>query len=876
MHYLSKESQPPTLSPNSQEEWAIDTILGIRLSVKQLQEMTPQRLPEILKGMSESEYLQRCYQQNSHISIFAYQLLKAQLLYLYGQFQEALSAIQEAGQFLTYSNDTLLEREWTFYHSLILLAWYPHMSPEQQRVHMEEIAANQQQMQVWLENDAPTYQCQHLLIAAEKARQTGDRETAVDRYDEAIASATESNLFFQAGLAAECATKFWLARQKPKIARVYLQEAYQYYQQWGSTAKLDHLERQYAHLLKPAATLQTSENSWQLQNACHQDWDLTTIMNASRAISGEIVLEKLLGKLMQMLLDNVGAQTGCLLLADENNNLQLAVRTNSDGDNEVIYPPISPDENTLPLSLASQVYHSHELIWYSNASEELGLAADTGDFTDNHTGPTGIRQDPYMQKQQPKSVLCLPLLNQGRPIGVIYLENNQMVSAFQSQQVEMLHLLSSQAAVALDNAMLYSQLHESQTRLTQFLEAMPLGVFVVDGEGTPYLANYAAQQILGKGIVEDLSLQDMSQTCGIYLAGTDKLYPSHRMPLIRALAGEATSVTDMEVRRQDQTIPLEVRGIPIFDDRGDVSYAIAVFQDISERTRAEADRAQFTQELCRLNEAYERFVPDRFLEFLNKESIVDVQLGDQIQREMSVLFADIRDFTTLSETMTPEENFRFINSYLSSMEPSIIENQGVVDKFIGDAIMALFGSTNNADDSVNAAIAMLNRLSEYNQGRQRAGYQPIQVGIGINTGSLMLGTVGGHNRMDSTVIGDAVNLASRLEGLTKIYGVSLVISHQTFAHLQNPGEYSIRIIERLKVRGKTEPVAVFEVFDGDDPTVKAGKLATVGIFEQGLFAYYRYAWQEAADLFQACVRLTPQDRVAQIYLERCRQELAKT
>ncbi|WP_071518328.1 adenylate/guanylate cyclase domain-containing protein [Geitlerinema sp. PCC 9228] len=868
MPYLSQESQPPLRQPNTQNQWAIETIVGIRLGVEQLRETTPQSLPSILQGMSESEYLQRCQQQQHYISIVAYHLLKAQLLYLYGHFQNALAAIREASQFLDRSDDGFFQREWTFYRALILLALYPDMSLEQQNRTLEEISAHQQQMQVWLESDTSACQCQYLLIAAEKARRTGDRDTAIDRYDEAIAAATEANLYFQAGLAAECATEFWLGWQKPKIARVYLQEAYRYYQQWGTTAKLEYLETQYQNLL----TASTQKQSTTKQQ---KEWDLTTVMNASRAISGEIVLEKLLGKLMQMLLDHVGAETGCLLLADESGNLQLAVRASSYHDSEVIYPPISPDRNTLPLSLLYQAYRTHQLIWHGNASEELEISPGHAEATPSQEDPTNIHCDPYLRRQQPTSVLCLPLLNQGRPIGVIYLENNQTVSAFQSQQVEMLHLLSSQAAVALDNAMLYSQLHDSQSRLTQFLEAMPLGVLVVDGEGTPYLANHAAQQIFGKGIVENLSLQEMSRTCGIYLAGTKQLYPAHRMPLMRALAGEATSVTDMEVHQSGRTIPLEVRGIPIFDDRGEVSYAIAVFQDISERTRAEADRAQFTEELCRLNEAYERFVPDRFLEFLNKESIVDVQLGDQTQREMSVLFADIRDFTTLSETMTPEENFRFINSYLSSMEPSIIENQGVVDKFIGDAIMALFGSTNNADDSVHAAIAMLNRLSEYNQGRQRAGYQPIQVGIGINTGSLMLGTVGGHNRMDSTVIGDAVNLASRLEGLTKIYGVSLLISHQTFAHLQNPGEYSIRIIERLKVRGKTEPVAVFEVFDGDDPNVKAGKLATVGIFEQGLFSYYRHAWQEAADLFQACVRLNPEDRVAQIYLERCRQELAQ-
>ncbi|MCZ0900498.1 adenylate/guanylate cyclase domain-containing protein, partial [Microcoleus sp. HI-ES] len=174
--------------------------------------------------------------------------------------------------------------------------------------------------------------------------------------------------------------------------------------------------------------------------------------------------------------------------------------------------------------------------------------------------------------------------------------------------------------------------------------------------------------------------------------------------------------------------------------------------------------------LAQLNKAYERFIPHQFLQFLEKSSIIDVELGDQVQLEMSVLFSDIRDFTTLSETMTPEDNFKFINSYLSRMEPVINENNGFIDKYIGDAIMALFSG--EADNAVKAGIAMLHRLAEYNEYCANAGCAPIQIGIGINTGSLMLGTVGGPNRMDGTVISDAVNLASRVESLTKNYGVS--------------------------------------------------------------------------------------------------------
>lgn len=269
--------------------------------------------------------------------------------------------------------------------------------------------------------------------------------------------------------------------------------------------------------------------------------------------------------------------------------------------------------------------------------------------------------------------------------------------------------------------------------------------------------------------------------------------------------------------------------------------------------------------LSHINAAYSRFVPGQFLQSLDKESIIDVQLGDSVQKEMSILFSDIRSFTSLSEKMTPEDNFKFINGYLSQMEPAILENKGFVDKYIGDAIMALFGGC--ADDAVKAGIAMLQSLNKYNLTRQRPDRMPFRIGIGINTGNLMLGTVGGKNRMDGTVISDAVNLASRLEGLTKNYRVPLLISHETFFHLQNPADYKIRIIDRVRVKGKSEMVSVFEVFDADPPEVRAGKLATKTYFEQGLILYKMGQVSEAVQYFEICCQQNPQDTVAQIYLD---------
>jgi len=300
-----------------------------------------------------------------------------------------------------------------------------------------------------------------------------------------------------------------------------------------------------------------------------------------------------------------------------------------------------------------------------------------------------------------------------------------------------------------------------------------------------------------------------------------------------------------------------------------VGNQIASAIDNARLYRLEEERFEELQKayenLRQLSAAYERFVPRQFLSFLGKESILQVKLGDQVEKEMTILFSDIRSFTSLSEAMTPQENFNFINSYLSRMEPIIGWRGGFIDKYIGDGIMALFPIS--ADDAVSSAVDMLEQLTEYNQYRQKMGYQPIRIGIGLHTGLLMLGTVGGQNRMDGTVISDAVNLASRLEGLTKVYGASIVVSEQTLLNLHGPERFNFRSLGKVKVKGKNEAVAIFEVLDGAAEDVVALKLSTRPIFEEGLKHYHNQRLAEAKTCFQNVLKAHPEDKAAELYLQ---------
>jgi len=667
---------------------------------------------------NEEEMLAPHYQADDKVGLFYFYIEKTILCYLFQAYSQAVENVAIAEMNLDGGISMFVTPLFHFYDSLSRLAIFPDAPKSEQRRILKKVAANQKKMKKWAQHAPMNHLHKWYLVEAERARVLGKDVDAMEYYDKAIEGAKEHEYLNEEALANELAAKFYLERGRTQIARTYMREARYCYLKWGAKAKVRHLDETYPELLAERRDGRHLEGGAHLTltktpsiGTRSSELDLATLMKASQTISGEIVLADLLKKMMGIVIENAGAQKGFLMLEKSGKWYIEAEGTVDDKDVKVLQSV--PIESNIPVSIVQYVARTQESVVLHDATQE-------GDFT----------RDPYITTHQPKSLLCLPLLNQGRLTGMLYLENNLTTGAFTPDRVEVLNLFSSQAAISIENAQLY-------TNLTAF------------------------------------------------------------------------------------------------------------------------------------NKAYERFVPSQFLSFLEKGSIVDVHLGDQVEKEMTILFSDIRDFTTHSETMTPQENFNFINSYLSRMEPVIIEHHGFIDKYIGDAIMALFAGS--ADDAVQTGITMLHRLTEYNQERHKAGYQPIRIGVGINTGSLMLGTIGSQHRMDGTVISNAVNVASRIEGLTKIYGASIVISEQTLSRLKDQTIYNTRFLGKVQVKGKKEAVSVFEIYDGDPEKMIELKLKTKSDFEEGLHLYYAKEFAEAAVCFKQVLKTNPDDKTADLYLKRSAQ-----
>ena len=300
------------------------------------------------------------------------------------------------------------------------------------------------------------------------------------------------------------------------------------------------------------------------------------------------------------------------------------------------------------------------------------------------------------------------------------------------------------------------------------------------------------------------------------------------------------------------------------DLRLTVNEAVRSFLRDKKLAEQYAELHRMNKELIGFTEAQKRFVPFEITTFLGKKSILDIGLCDQISKDMSVMFSDIRGFTAISENMTPQENFDFINDYLQVVSPVVPAHNGFIVKYIGDGMMAIFPES--TDDAIQAGIDKLRLVTEKNARRASQGLAPIHVGVGIHTGHIIVGIIGEPGRMQGDAISDHVNLAARLEGLTKHYRTSFIISAETHSSLVDPRQYHTRYLGKVQVKGRVEPVRLFEVFDADPQEQFDKKMETLEDFEQAQAFFYAKELEDAKWHFQRVIRKNPDDATALQFL----------
>lgn len=531
------------------------------------------------------------------------------------------------------------------------------------------------------------------IIEAERAASLGRDSDALTAFQAAIAAAQQAKLPAEEAIARERAAHFFDSRGQRTVALVYFRDACHAWTTWGALGRVQRVEERIPELAEtgPSVALNVRQSSQGVSSrVLSQAFDATAVIQAAQAIADEMDVPTLLGRVMTRTIEHAGARRGALVL-DRAGTLRIkAFADQADGGTlRMLDLPLgqsSAADDLLPAALARFVLRSGEPTVLDDAQAAGGLFA----------------QDAWVRAKRARSLLALPLSRQGRVLGVLVLDNDQTTAAFTPDRIEALRVLATQAAIALDNAILQSELQTS-------------------------LAEQSA--------------------------------------------------------------------------------------------------------LARANQ---RFVPAEFLGSLGRHSITAVELGDSVQKELTILFSDMRGFTSHVEGNTPEQNIHFINEYLAAMEPAILAHGGFVDSYIGDAIMALFAV--RADASLRASIDMLRNLEQYNQARIARGAKEIRIGIGLNTGVVTLGTIGGPQRIKCGVIGDAVNLGARVESLSKSYGVSLIVSSHTVSRLENPQSFLLRELDRVRVVGRQGVVTLYECFDADPQELRGRKLSAAADWSAALRA----------------------------------------
>ena len=330
--------------------------------------------------------------------------------------------------------------------------------------------------------------------------------------------------------------------------------------------------------------------------------------------------------------------------------------------------------------------------------------------------------------------------------------------------------------------------------------------------------------------------------------------------------------------------PLKVKhrtlGLIVLGNENEIEYTageLKLLTTIALQSAAAIESAQLYQKqlqesrereeaIMKVHEASQKFVPTQFIKSLGKERLTEVALGDQVEREVTVLFVDIRGFTALSERMTPTENFYFINSFNKRMGPIIREHEGFIMQYLGDGFMAIF--PDGAENALRASIEMNKDLVSYNQDRAEKNRNPVKIGIGMQNGRLIMGITGDVERMDAAIISDTVNTAARIEGLSKYYGANILLTDRCMQNINARKDFRFRYLGPVKVQGKEKPIEIYECIDGDNPDLLNHKNKNLEIFNKGMDLYFRKEFAMAAVTFQEIVKKNALDSPAKLFLNR--------
>ena len=448
-----------------------------------------------------------------------------------------------------------------------------------------------------------------------------------------------------------------------------------------------------------------------------------------------------------------------------------------------------------------------------------------------------------------RSILCVPIINKnGKTIGVTQVLNKHG-GPFTAEDESRLRAFTAQIAIALENAKLFADVHNMKNYNEAMLESMSNAVLTLDEGG-----NIATCNTAGLKILQVTASQILHRPAADFFSGANDWI------LARLKQVEDSAMVDVlmdaELQVGDDKVSANVTLLPLLNMDKKRLGSMLLIEDISSEKRMKSTMSRYM----------DPGIADRLVasgaELLGGQSVM-----------ATVLFSDIRGFTTISEQLGPQGTVALLNEYFTLMVDCISHEEGMLDKFIGDAIMAAFGipvgHDDDADRAVRASIAMVRDLARWNVPRVAAGKLSVDMGIGLNTDMVVSGNIGSKKRMDYTIIGDGVNLASRLESACKQYGAHILVSQFTMAQLR--GTYRTRELDLVVVKGKTQPVAIFEVLDYHTTESYPNLIDALGYFRDGLAKYRQGKWRDAVKQFDQVLALNPADKAAKLYVERCQQ-----